>query len=1206
MAKKINLNKDIEQITKAIFRQTKAVDKNTKAMDVNTASRISSQQTMENIAGVLLKQTAALESLTATLNKNTGAQARNRKQGVFGVKTNRLLAGSFATLRSQLLLVSFGYLMLKRTVGALIKEHSDFEGSVARINQGLRTTGRFAQSTSAQMLAIADALQESTGVAGTQINEIVGLGLTFTNISTKTMPEFTKAVLDMTAGMNAGVINAEQLKSNSIVLGKALNDPIQGISALTRVGVQFTQAQKDQIKGMVTFGDLAGAQKIILEEINKQFKDKASLDTYEKSMRDLNVAFDDLKRAIGEDLAPHLEKLADLLTEFIKETDAEDVYDFGNRLIWAGGSALVFQQGLSGLLTQAANGKLTFTAMKEAVASWVFNLDDGNKVVKKTTWWKKSLLWVVRRLKGRFGFLGLVGSLTGLSYWFEDTTNKTKKLNDELLKTIENSGKINAPTSFVAEPTTISGQAGIISDTEVIEKQIQSLQKKIEALRENEANLQERIEETNKVIRLATGDTNEYIDEIKMMATVLGMVAQAQEPFGQSILLSSPSPGIQSLYGAIMQGIESTDEDMTELREFISNFTFMQWGPDGKNVTKWLDAWLQTIENESHRWEEGTIDALHRMSSEIEHAAGDVGKLKKDKEFQEDLQFVQAQLDKLHEAGLDNLDVISRLGAETINWLSFGLSGIADATDPMEDAGGRLVDGIRASNRMTLAMQIYLEQLQKEKENLEENQASRQDLINAKQKEIDQINEYIKEIAKLKQQLDELNNVTNNQVQIQGKVNKTLQGTLHFYDQITNDALVGYVEKLRTVNTLHGHQVDNFENALLPVVLKYVGAIEAASGKKLINQDGLYDTVAILKQFQEYATLDKDDLDAIDKFAERWGHSAEEIKKAVLEGKQIEVIQATLKKDASEEDITTWAETFGLDIDELKQKLDALPAGGNLVEAITDEDATLLVTYNKHFAELLAMFQQMWANKPRSIFDDIAEAMNMQKDILKEYIDLMFDVANAITNVIQMKIDMERATIDNTHAERMEIISSIRNQAVRELYEKKAREQKEAEEAELFEKHKKNQIAMAWIAGAQGIMNVLMEPAPQGMDTVTASIIRGIQIGLITGTTAAQVAQIKSQKSFARGGFVSGPLHSGGGVDANLEGGEFVMNRSAVKDIGHEALEELNRGGKISGDGGVVVNVTFQGNVNSSDFIEDEVIPTIQDAISRGVILGDS
>lgn len=96
--------------------------------------------------------------------------------------------------------------------------------------------------------------------------------LTFTNIGKDVFPDATSTMLDMATAMNGGLTpSAEQLKGTSIQLGKALNDPISGISALSKVGVTFTEQQKKQIEAMVQAGDAAGAQKLILAELGREF-----------------------------------------------------------------------------------------------------------------------------------------------------------------------------------------------------------------------------------------------------------------------------------------------------------------------------------------------------------------------------------------------------------------------------------------------------------------------------------------------------------------------------------------------------------------------------------------------------------------------------------------------------------------------------------------------------------------------------------------------------------------------------------------------------------------------------------------------------------------------------------------------------------------------------------------------------------------------
>lgn len=61
------------------------------------------------------------------------------------------------------------------------------------------------------------------------------------------------------------------LQSSILMVGKALNDPARGLSALSRAGVQFTASQTEAIKKLQESGQVAEAQQIILRELQSQF-----------------------------------------------------------------------------------------------------------------------------------------------------------------------------------------------------------------------------------------------------------------------------------------------------------------------------------------------------------------------------------------------------------------------------------------------------------------------------------------------------------------------------------------------------------------------------------------------------------------------------------------------------------------------------------------------------------------------------------------------------------------------------------------------------------------------------------------------------------------------------------------------------------------------------------------------------------------------
>ena len=135
-------------------------------------------------------------------------------------------------------------------------------------------------------------------------------------------------------------------------------------------------------------------------------------------------------------------------------------------------------------------------------------------------------------------------------------------------------------------------------------------------------------------------------------------------------------------------------------------------------------------------------------------------------------------------------------------------------------------------------------------------------------------------------------------------------------------------------------------------------------------------------------------------------------------------------------------------------------------------------------------------------------------------------------------------------------------------------------------------VASAFSNTALAITQTLADP------TIPKPLLPPI-IGMIAASGAAQIATITAQK-FEQGGLVGGRRHSQGGTMIEAEQGEFVMSRNATQAIGIENLNRMNQGG------GGAVNVTFTGNVMSQDFIENEAIPQIKEAIRRGADIGVS
>jgi hypothetical protein len=185
----------------------------------------------------------------------------------------------------------------------------------AQLGAVLKSTGGVAGVTAEEVEDLSASLSNLTGMDDEAITSAQSLLLTFTNISKDVFPDTTKAVLDLSAAMG------QDFQTSATQLGKALNDPIKGITALTRVGVTFTEQQKEQIAAMVEAGNVADAQRIILAELNKEFG--GSAEAQATNVARLTVAWGNLREELGGALLPVIEQTAGALNEFLRSEEGQ-------------------------------------------------------------------------------------------------------------------------------------------------------------------------------------------------------------------------------------------------------------------------------------------------------------------------------------------------------------------------------------------------------------------------------------------------------------------------------------------------------------------------------------------------------------------------------------------------------------------------------------------------------------------------------------------------------------------------------------------------------------------------------------------------------------------------------------------------------------------------------------------------------------------
>lgn len=204
-------------------------------------------------------------------------------------KDAKKLDGTFGDLKGTLQGLAAGF-----SIGMVIKKFVDettiAQNAAAQLNATLRSTGGVAGQSAEALMEHASALQKITVFGDDAVIGAQSLLLTFTRIQGDIFPKATEAVLNVAQAMGT------DLKSAAIQVGKALNDPILGVTALARSGIQFTEVQKDTIKKLVETNQLAAAQTIILKELETQFggSAEAARNTLGGALAGLQNAFGDL------------------------------------------------------------------------------------------------------------------------------------------------------------------------------------------------------------------------------------------------------------------------------------------------------------------------------------------------------------------------------------------------------------------------------------------------------------------------------------------------------------------------------------------------------------------------------------------------------------------------------------------------------------------------------------------------------------------------------------------------------------------------------------------------------------------------------------------------------------------------------------------------------------------------------------------------
>jgi len=225
--------------------------------------------------------------------------------------------------------------------GQMISLANEQAEAEQKLESVIRATGGAAGFTAEQLKQHAANLQNITTVGDETIIGVEALMATFRNVRGDVFLDATEAALDLSHVMGGDADSAAKM------LGKALNDPVRGMLAMSEASVTFSQSQQDVIRDLVKTGDVAGAQRVILDELANQVGGAASdaAGTFGGKMDQLKNRIGDTGESIGRVLISALEELMPVMEGAVTILET-----FAGWLETFGGSA----DGASGKLADSA------------------------------------------------------------------------------------------------------------------------------------------------------------------------------------------------------------------------------------------------------------------------------------------------------------------------------------------------------------------------------------------------------------------------------------------------------------------------------------------------------------------------------------------------------------------------------------------------------------------------------------------------------------------------------------------------------------------------------------------------------------------------------------------------------------------------------------------------------------------------------------
>lgn len=208
------------------------------------------------------KTASALEGMGGTI-KSLAPSIGVSTEAAAGMSSSLIaMAGPIAAVIAAVGIATVAITGMSKAFAFAMEEAEGAQKVETQLEAQIKATGGAAGLTSEQIKTMASQMSQLTGVTDDAIIASSNVLLRFTEISSDVFPKAQQAALDLSSAMGT------DLSSASLMLGKALQDPAQGLTALRRAGIMFDDSMIQAMQRMVENGNTARAQGMILAEVS--------------------------------------------------------------------------------------------------------------------------------------------------------------------------------------------------------------------------------------------------------------------------------------------------------------------------------------------------------------------------------------------------------------------------------------------------------------------------------------------------------------------------------------------------------------------------------------------------------------------------------------------------------------------------------------------------------------------------------------------------------------------------------------------------------------------------------------------------------------------------------------------------------------------------------------------------------------------------